>query len=245
VGVMGTFTFYYKKGKKEFNCELWSAKQEDVEAVLSKITFFLNGEIYSYLEKNHLNKIDEIVKNIETIQDAKKIKTSDIYSGKAEEKIWYENYFVFKILDKFNYPMFAKIEKKVDYQKTDFNDERVLLICDTDFWTVVKKYAFKKGEDPVISMYAISSIMESIDRKLLELTENKYPSPEIRIRRNFKTLFESLELVPKDNITRGVYVNAVLKSCYNPFISPEMIYKCLPKDKQALLKPPKKAKKKK
>ena len=232
------FTFYYKQNGQVMNCELSIPTKEDVTVLLSRIIPFLREEEYKYLDTEQLKNIDKIIKELEALEDMKKVKLSKIYSGNPEHKKWYENYFIVKTLEKFGYSAYPKIKGNVKCSKSEFEDERVVLICDAGFWTIVKKHKFKK-EEPVIPMYAISSIINSMDKKLFELLSTEYLFPEVKIRSNYKSLVDELKLVPEEPVLKEIYVNAILKSSYQPFITPELIYKNVPKDLQSLLKPPK------
>lgn len=238
------FTFYYKKNDTVFNCELFGPTKDEIIAALSKIIPFLVNEEYKYLNDKQLRIIDDEIKKLKAIGEIEKVKFSKIYSEDKRQKKWYENYFIIKSLEKFGFSPYPKIDKTIDCKPSDFTDDRIVLVSNTDLWVIVKKHKFKK-EEPVIPMYAISSIINSMNNKLFELLSDKYPFPEVNIRTSYKSLIEELKLVPQKDVLKEVYVNAILKSSYQPFITPEMIYKNVSKELQALLKPPKKRRKKK
>ncbi len=237
------FIFYYKKNNTKFACELQDVSKEQIMPVLSNITTFLVHQIYSYLDQQILTQIDEYINKLSNVNDINKFKVSAFACDSSQKKM-YENYFVINAIKKFGYLVYPYYNIKPQYNKEhftspNFSGDRVTLICDTDFWRIVKKHKFK-DEDKAIPMFALSSITYSIDKKLFEILSEKYSIPAFKIKRNLKVFTENLLKAPIKSVEREIYVNLLLKSCYQPFITPEMIYKSVPKHIRAVLKLPKK-----
>ncbi len=237
------FMFYYKKGSNKMEFKIDNNNKESVKAGLSQIARFLNEQIYDFLDPKSIQQINKLIDNIKQIEDINKIKPKDISKDLPEHKTWYENYFIVKAIEKFGYLPFPNFKEQLS-GNAGFNDERIVLVCNTDFWTIIKKHKFK-DETKEIPMFAISSILYSVNERLLELIEENNTVPIIQTRKSFKEVIENVREAPKDDLKKNIHVNAVLKNGYEPYITPQLIYKAVPKKIQAMLKLPKKKKKKK